>query len=156
MASLLDTPDALRDVTSPWIFTAGSIRPARGLLDAIAALAQLEPSVRLVIAGEADPSMHPHERALRRRAEELGVSARIVWAGRLRPDQMAWCYRHCSVFLTTTRAEACPNTALEALFHGCSIIATGDEPMPEFLGDVARYYSRGQVGSLVRMLAPMA
>jgi glycosyltransferase involved in cell wall biosynthesis len=65
---------------------------------------------------------------------------------------MAWCYAHCAVFLATTRAEACPNTALEALIHGCSVVSTSADPMPEFLGDAARYYPRGEARTLARVL----
>lgn len=150
--SLAIQPPALRGVDTPWIFTAGSIRPARGLVDAIGAIARLDAAVRLVVAGAPDPSTVSHHRTLRQLADRLGAADRIVWPGRLSPDEMAWCYAHCTVFLATTRAEACPNTALEAMVHGCSVVSTSAEPMPEFLGDTARYYPRGQAEALAGVL----
>jgi glycosyltransferase involved in cell wall biosynthesis len=133
-------PPLLSGIEGPWIFTAGSIRPARGLEDLVHALPRLGSGVRLVVAGGTDPSAAGYERRLRELASQAGVDRQIVWAGRLDPDSVAWCYSRCAVYVTTTRTEACPNTALEALSHGCSIVATDVDPMPEFFGPCARYY----------------
>ena len=142
-------PLRLPPMDGRWVLTAGSIRPARGLIDAILAWPDVEPDVTLAIAGEPDPPTVRHARLLRRRAEHLGVGKRILWLGRLSPEEMAWCYGHCDAFLTTTRAEACPNTGLEAMSHGCSIVSTSVDPMPEFFADVARFYPPGDTRGLV-------
>jgi glycosyltransferase involved in cell wall biosynthesis len=63
---------------------------------------------------------------------------------------MAWCFRHCEAFVMTSRAEACPNVALEAMSHGCRVVSTGQPPMPEFFGEAARYYRAGDAIDLAR------
>lgn len=47
-----------------------------------------------------------------------GNSGSVVWAESLSRKEMAWCYASCSVFVITSRVEACQNTALEALAYG--------------------------------------
>jgi glycosyltransferase involved in cell wall biosynthesis len=140
-----------------FVFTAGSIRPARGLEDLIRALAPTDatrqPAPALVIAGRADAGTRAYGERMRRLAERLRVASRIVWAGQLGPPEMAWCYDHCAAFVMTSRAEACPNTALEAMAHGCQIVSTRQPPMPEFFGEAALYYQPGDPAGLARQLA---
>ncbi len=126
-----------------FILTAGSIRPARGLEDLIRAMAIVgarDPALTLVIAGQADSGTQSYRLRMQRLAEDLGVVGRIVWAGQLKPLEMAWCYDRTELFVATSRAEACPNVALEAMSHGCQVISTHQPPMPEFFGEVALYY----------------
>jgi glycosyltransferase involved in cell wall biosynthesis len=129
---------------SRFLFTAGSVRPARGLEDVIGALPQVlrtHPGQSLVIAGGVDRSGQPYAARMRRMARALGVEERIVWAGHLSAAEMAWSFGHCGAFVVTSRAEACPNLALEAMIHGAPVVSTMQEPMPEFFQDSAVYYS---------------
>jgi glycosyltransferase involved in cell wall biosynthesis len=144
-------PEALKSETPRrFVFTAGSIRPARGLEDALRAMAQLQraEAVTLVIAGWEDYGMGAYRRRLQRLGAEL-CAERVVWAGRLTAPEMAWCFAHCAAYLTTSRAEACPNTTLEALSHGCQVVAPQMPPMPEFLAASALCYRPGDIGALV-------
>ena len=132
-------------------FAAGSIRPARGLEELIRALARLRErgsTPGLVIAGEPDAGTGGYGRRMARLAEAVGVASQVVWAGRLTAAEMAWCFHRCAVFVTTSRAEACPNTALEAMSYGCQVVSTRQPPMPEFFRDVGRYYGPGDAGEL--------
>lgn len=132
------------DIGGQFLFTAGSIRPARGLEDAIRAMAKLsayDPSLQLLIGGKPDRSTQFYEQQMQHRANKLGVGSRVVWLGQLSALEMSWCYYHCAAFVMTSRAEACPNTALEAMSHGCQIVSTRQPPMPEFFGESASYYT---------------
>ena len=40
----------------------------------------------------------------------------------------------------TSRVEACPNIALEAMSQGCICIAANNPPLPEFFGDAVIFY----------------
>ncbi len=144
-ATLWRRPQRLVDPDALFLFTAGSIRPARGLVTAIDAFAQLSPhhaQLRLVIAGQPTPDAEAHFAYLRARAAAAGVGHRVDWVGSLVGDEMAWCYGHAVAFVMTSRAEACPNVALEALSHGCLVVSTHRDPMPEFFGDAAVYTAR--------------
>jgi len=126
-----------------FLFTAGSIRPARGLEDLIRASAiAFSPTnpCRIVVGGESDPGLESHLRRLKGLAETLGVASRFAWVGKLTMVQMAWCFYKAVGFVMTSRAEACPNLALEAMNYGCRVISTRQPPMPEFFGENARYY----------------
>jgi glycosyltransferase involved in cell wall biosynthesis len=141
-----------------FVFTAGSIRPFRGLADAIGALVHLPPSLgdlSLVIAGRIEGRVHGYMRELRNLAESLGLAARITWAGYLQDEEMAWCFGNCAAFAMTSRVEACPNTALEAMSYGAACVATTNAPMPEFFGDAAIYYSAGDRLGLAQAIASL-
>ncbi len=132
-----------KDPAEPWFFAAGSIRPARGLEDAIDAVAILRDrniAGSLIIAGEGNKH---YFRTLTDRVADRAVQDRITWVGELSAPQMAWCYARCAAFLMTSRVEACPNTALEALSYGAPCISTTEPPMPEFFGPDAAYYQAG-------------
>ena len=144
-------PAALPEgVEREFIFTAGSIRPARGLEDVLRAM--LEVDRDLVIAGAADSATEHHARAMRALAGRLGIAGRVHWIGRLDAEEMAWCFARARLFVMTSRAEACPNTVLEAMAEGTGSISTDQPPMPEFYGDAAIYYRRGDAADLARRL----
>jgi glycosyltransferase involved in cell wall biosynthesis len=137
----------------PFLFTAGSIRPARGLEDVILALAaDAGAGRRLVVAGKVDRGAEAYDRRLWRLARDQNVAHRIVWPGHLSADDMSWCFRNADLFVMTSRAEACPNIALEAMSDGALIVSGDNAPMPEFFGQAARYYRRGDAVSLARTI----
>jgi glycosyltransferase involved in cell wall biosynthesis len=150
-----DRPEALASVEAGgFLFAAGSIRPARGLEDAIQALGRLGAGTPpLVIAGKPDADSLPYARRLRRLAEREGVAGRVVWVGGLDRAGMDWAYAHCACFVMTSRCEACPNTVLEAMSHGCFSISVERPPMTELFADTARYYHEADIGGLAQRLA---
>jgi glycosyltransferase involved in cell wall biosynthesis len=149
-------PPALEGLQeSSFIFTAGAIRAYRGLEDAIQALgrrAVVRRNLSLVIAGKPDTGSEAYYRYLVKRARETEVGERVLWTGHLERDELAWCYRNCSLFIMTSRVEACPNTALEAMAYSCLIISTRNPPMPEFFQDAAFYYNEGDAAGLAQQV----
>jgi len=153
------TPVRPKAVPLEWedrfFFTAGSIRPSRGLDDIVQALKKLAAIGRdlpLVVAGTPDPSSHGYERRLKRLIERLGVQDKVVWAEHLTAEEMLWCYSRASLFIMTSRVEACPNIALEALSCGGGCIAAENPPLPEFFRDAALYYQPGNPHSLAEAI----
>lgn len=139
-----------------FLFTAGSIRPARGLEDLLRALPEIrrtQPELRLYIGGAPTPDARGHAERMRGLARSLGVGDSVVWLGHLGRSEMAWCFGQCEAFVMTSRAEACPNTLLEAMAHGCGIISTDCSPMPEFAGECALYYRPGDAAMLAARVA---
>lgn len=127
-----------------FLFAAGSIRPARGLEDALNAMTFLDglPEIcGLVIAGNVCPRMRAYKKHLEKWIKLQGLSSKVCWTGQLDDREMAWCYQNCNVFLMTSRVEACPNIALEAMAHGCLSIAANNPPLPEVFQDAAVFYS---------------
>lgn len=134
------------------LFTAGSIRPARGLEDIVSALPLLDADVRLVIAGHADRGCARYAEGLRRLCGDLDITPRVTFAGQLGQAEMEAAFRSCAAFVMTSRAEACPNTALEAMSYGCAVVSVDRAPMPEFFGDAALYYPIAEAGALAAQL----
>lgn len=129
-----------------WIFTAGSIRPARGLADFVDAAVELrargrEP--RVLVAGDVSGRAGRFRDRFVADARKRGVHDCFVFLGALSPSEMAWCFANCAAFAMTSRVEACPNTALEALSYGTRCIAADNEPLPEIFVDGADYYPAG-------------
>lgn len=146
----LAVPACFRDgVTDKFVFTAGSIRPARALEDLLGALVGLaDRGLPLVVAGSASPGTVPYWKRMQRLADDLGVSSRVRWVGQLTSAEMSWCYYHCLAFVMTSRVEACPNIVLEAMSHGAVCVSSRNPPMPEFFADSAVYYDAGDAESL--------
>jgi glycosyltransferase involved in cell wall biosynthesis len=132
-----------REWGGEFLFTAGSMHPYRGLDDVIKALALLaSQGVRppVVIAGGADSTQLPYLQKMQNLAEKSGVQAQIAWTGHLEVAEMSWCYSHCRLFLMTSRVEACPNIALEAMSHRAFCLAADNPPLPEIFQEAALYY----------------
>lgn len=150
-------PDIILDGwDNKFIFTAGSICPARGLRDIIQAMKELsrqggEP-VRLVIAGETGQRMARYHKKLKDLAKKNNLLDRICWASWLNEKEMAWCYKNCNAFVMTSRVEACPNIVLEAMAHGCVCVSTETSPMPEFFKNAAIFYPPKDARSLARAI----
>ncbi|MBU0598537.1 MAG: glycosyltransferase family 4 protein [Candidatus Omnitrophica bacterium] len=144
----VDNQKSVRPVLIPqerdkFLFTAGSIDPYRGLEDILTALQVLHAQglkIKLVIAGEARKVMASYKRKLQKFLVQNKIANQVCWTGLLKASEMAWCYKNCQAFIATTRVEACPNIALEAMAHGSVIISTDNMPLPEFFGDAAYYY----------------
>lgn len=155
-----DKPKALQSIDSgSFIFTAGSLRPARGLEDIIKALGILRRNGRrsvLVIAGEVNPGTAFYREQMQRLAVQSGVATDVHWAGQLNSQEMSWCFYNCASFVMTSRAEACPNVVLEAMAHGCLCVSTRQPPMPEFFRDFANYYEPGDAEGLAEQLMTIA
>jgi glycosyltransferase involved in cell wall biosynthesis len=141
---------------SQFIFTAGSIRPARGLDDLFMALSNLSQNgfdvPHMVIAGDTTRSMKAYKKKLNKYAIKNSLQDRIHWVGNLDDKGMTWCYKSCSAFVMTSRVEACPFTALEAMKYHCTIISSDSLPMPEIFGNTATYYNYGSGESLAEAI----
>lgn len=144
-----------RKVPNTWagkfLFTAGSVRPARGLEDLFNVskyINKVSDISGIVIAGAPSPRMQAYQHHLKSWVLKHGLSDKICWAGHLSYKEMGWCYQNCYAFVMTTRVEACPNTALEALSHGCICISNNIPPMPEIFSEAAVYYNQEDPKSL--------
>lgn len=156
VSALRDDESKLPATVSPewagnFIFAAGSIESYRGLEDIIRAVHHLKKSgmdERLIIAGSARSAMKPYYAKLQRLVDQLDIRRNVCWAGMLSEKEMAWCYRHARIFVMSSRVEACPNTALEAMSYGNQVISTDVPPMFEFFDALAEYYSPGDYVAL--------
>jgi glycosyltransferase involved in cell wall biosynthesis len=105
------------------------------LLGATARLARWWPTVRLVLIGDG-----PCRAALESQASELGIAARVVFAGE-RPPGANWNHLF-DVSVLASRDEAFPNAIVEAMAAGRPVVATA-------VGALADAVHEGETGRLV-------
>ncbi|MDD5595593.1 MAG: glycosyltransferase family 1 protein [Candidatus Omnitrophica bacterium] len=127
-----------------FLFMAGPIEPYKGLEDIIIALKNIKVLKKdvpySVIAGAHRKSMDGYAGKLKKMIGKNGLDDRIIWAGQLNEEEMNWCYANCSLFLVASRVESMSFISLEAMSHGCLIIAANNPPLPEIHEDSAVYY----------------
>ena len=136
----LVVPDSWKD---NFLFTAGSIRPARGLEDILYALKHLDAEkfdINLLIAGATAPNMLPYLKSLKAKIAEFGLQRKIIWSGSLNHEQMSWCYKNCQLFVMTSRVEALAMIACEAISRGRICITADSSVLPEVFNNAAVYY----------------
>ena len=142
--SLKKPASILQSWKGDFLFTAGSIRPARGLEDAIFAVRQISgkrgKDCKLAVAGSVTWNMRGYYRKLKTAVRCFGLESSILFTGPLSEQEMCWCYQHCKMFLMTSRVEACPNIALEIMANGCIAIVADNPPLPEMLDNTAIFY----------------
>lgn len=137
------------------IFAAGSIRPARGLEDIILAFSMIKsrfPKLKLKIAGKVEPVMKNYKKSLDNLINNHGLTKRIIWLDYVDTSKMIELFNESKVFVMTSRVEACPNLAIEAMKYGNYIISSENEPMPEFFRNGAIYYSEKNHNQLAKKL----
>jgi len=139
-----------------FLFSAGPVRPYKGFEDIICAMQYLSkydfdyPPV--VIAGHVSRSFKRYKEKLDKLSKKKGVYDKVFWAGRLNPQEMNWCFQNCAAFIMTSRVESASNLALEAMSHGCVIISTANQALPEMFGNTAQYYETGSGENLAHIV----
>ena len=152
-------PSAIPDNWSgTFLFTAGSIRPARGLEDiiyAVRTLTHMKIPVYLVIAGKTDTNMISYKRSLQDIISKNGMENRVIWIENLNEAEMKWCYKNCNIFIMTSRVESFGMIGLEAMSNGCVCIAANNPCLPEIFEDSAVYYSPRNHNMLAKTIQRM-
>ena len=151
-------PSAIPDNWSgTFLFTAGSIRPARGLEDILLALNHISEAdvAGLVIAGYTTPQTLRYREKLMAIIERKKINIPVIWADSLNPEEMSWCYQNCKAFVMTSRVESFGMIAVEAMSHGCVCISSDNPCLPEIFKDAAVYYSPRDSHSLSRQIQAM-
>jgi len=144
-------PDLIPDSwIGNFIFTAGSIRPYRGLEDIIYSINKIPESLikGVVIAGESTRNLSKYHNNLLKIIDKLNIQSRICWTGNLNTNELNWCYSNCCIFVVTSRIESFCMIAGEAMSHGCICISTKNPCLPEVFGNGALYYESGNIDSL--------
>lgn len=123
-------PDAEHslDPSAPHLVVARNLEHIYGndiALKAFAKVLEVIPGARLSIAGSG-----PELASLTALAEQLGVSERVSFTGRLDRDEMAALYRQADVMLNPTRVDNMPNSVLEAMASGLPVVATSVGGVP--------------------------
>lgn len=147
-----EKPEGLPDnFGKQFIFTAGSIRPARGLIDLINALVILNLKgikIPLIIAGDTIKEVQYYKKYLTEVIKQGGLEDFVFWMGKLNQKNMNWLYKNCKIFVMTSRVESFGMIAGEAMAHGCVSVSANNPCLPEIFGNSALFYQPGNSDEL--------
>ena len=151
--NIVARPPVSIDIGDSFIFTAGTISPARGLEDIILAFVNLKKggefeSLKLYIAGGVPGYSKGYSKKLRNIVSKNDLTGDVIWLGFEGQPEMKWCFRHCEVFVMTSRMESFGITAAEAMANGARVVSTNSPCLPEVFGNYASYYNAGDYQSL--------
>ncbi|MEM9379470.1 MAG: glycosyltransferase, partial [Planctomycetota bacterium] len=120
------------DARGRMVLVVGHLIERKDPLLSLAAFAAASPGPEdaLVFVGRG-----PLEGAVRTRADELGLGARVTLAGERPPEELVDWYRAASALLLTSSREGRPNVVLEALSCGRPVLATDAGGTSELLRD---------------------
>lgn len=100
------------------------------LIDAVAEACRTVPELLFLITGEG-----PAEKALRRRAEDLGIADNVRFLGYLdRQHELPDCYSAADVFIFASRTETQGLVLLEAMAMGLPVVALAAMGTKDILG----------------------
>jgi glycosyltransferase involved in cell wall biosynthesis len=111
-------------------------RPHKNQEVLIRALALLEPGMRLVLAGHAEP----YEQTLRAITGELGLSERVVFADWVDDADLEGLWAMAAVAAVPSLAEGFGLPLLEALAHGVPVVASDLPVLREIGADSPRFF----------------
>jgi glycosyltransferase involved in cell wall biosynthesis len=123
---------------SPVVGTVASLNPMKGLehfLDAAAQISAARPEARFVIVGGAPETHLAYRERLRRRADELGLSNPVVFAGERADVERCYPAFDVHVISSLPRSEGTTTTALEAQSCGVPVVATRVAAVAEVVDD---------------------
>jgi glycosyltransferase involved in cell wall biosynthesis len=145
-----------KDWEGNFLFTAGSIRPARGLEDILGAMKYLileKVNIKgVVISGKTESRMVPYRKKLEEWIKINNLSSKIYWTGKLSEREMSWCYRNCKMFVMTSRVESFGMIAGEAMAYGCVCVSSDSPCLPEIFGEAAVFYLHNKVELLAETI----
>ena len=151
ICELLNKPEQIPESwRGKFLFTAGSIRPARGLEDLLNSIELIpESQVKgVIIAGDSTSSMIRYKEHLKKRIKMKRIESRVLWTGNLSENELHWCYSNCFAFVMTSRVESFGMIAGEAMASGCVCISANNSCLPEIFGNCALYYTPAHVSKL--------
>lgn len=118
----------------------------RTAFEALGRVAQRDPQITFVCTGQLDDHRNPdYVPQLRRRVEDLGLAARILFLGLIpRADQIAL-FRLARGVLQPSLFEGWSTVIEDAKAVGCPVLASDFPVHIEQLGSSGRYFRRGDV-----------
>lgn len=117
--------------------------------DCIRALALLPPMIRFQILGTG-----VEEAPLKKLADKLGVSGRVVFMGHVDHAQLPERLHAADIFIRPSRSEGMGNSFLEAMAAGLPVVATQEGGIADFLFDAKRNTDKPTTGWAVDANSP--
>ncbi|HEX9371605.1 MAG TPA: glycosyltransferase family 1 protein [Roseiflexaceae bacterium] len=158
---------------APYFLYVGTIQPRKNLAPLIEAFAQLEARDWRLEASDAVPTSSPQPpasslrlviagkpgwltEAIERRAAELGVADRVVFAGYVADDDLPALLSGALAFAFPSLYEGFGLPVLEAMACGAPVLASNTSSLPEVAGDAALLVDPDDTAAIAGGLARLA
>ena len=135
--------DPIRDfeglLDTPYFLALASIDPRKNTLaviDAFSRLSSLGNNNHLVVVA----SHNTAAELIRQKAQEYGVTQKIIILTGINDAELRHLYHHCAAFIFASLDEGFGLPPLEAMACGCAVASSNCASMPEILGDAAIYF----------------
>lgn len=122
-------PYLKRNISGPVLLAVSRIAPGKGLDELIAALPEIveqEPEAQLVLIGE-DFGL---QNILQQQAEQLGLTGRVHFLGKLSREHVVAAFQHAAVFVHPTHFEAFGIVIAESQAAGTPVVARNSTAVP--------------------------
>jgi glycosyltransferase involved in cell wall biosynthesis len=129
-------------IENEYIVYAGIYRPRKNhaaLLRAFRRFLSNNGHANLVFVGP----LNGEEQELRRLADELGISQKVIFTGFVDDYELRALYSAARVYACPSLYEGFGFTVLEAMACGTPVVCTGETSLPEVAGDAALYADPG-------------
>lgn len=126
-------------ISSPLLLSPYNLEPRKNLtklLEAVALLRGRYPKLKLILFGRG--ALTPQREAdFAERLQQLGIADIVQLLGFVDDGDLAWLYRHCTVFVFPTLYEGFGLPVLEAMACGACVVARNASAMAEVAGQAA-------------------
>ena len=150
---------ALADAArAPFLLSPYNLEPRKNLaalLMAVAAPRPAQPDLRLVLFGGAALTSD-REAAFRAMVRDLRLDDAVLLTGFLAPDELAYLYARCAMFVFPSLYEGFGLPVLEAMAAGCCVVARNCSATAEVLGDAGVQVDTADASALAGAIAQLA
>ena len=120
----------------------------RDLIDALDRLPDRLADIDIVFCGRPGPESE----RLREQASAVGLTDRVHVLGRVPEADLHWLYHHALALTFPSEYEGFGNPCLEAMAHGCPVLASNATALPEVLEDAGVLIPTGDVDAWARAI----
>jgi len=152
-AALTAAARARYGLTTSYVLYVGNFNPHKNIPRLIRGFALLPGAVRsrhvLVLAG----GYGDGRPELARLADSLGLTDRVIFAGRVEDVDLPALYSEAAAYVTPSLEEGFGTTVLEAMACGAPVISSNRAALPEVVGDAGLLFDAEQEAELASTLA---
>ena len=118
-----------------FILMTGTMTPRKNIDRALEALSQIgnKTDIKLLLAG----GVSKKSQATLQKISDTNLTDRVIVAGFLTDEELAWCYENAEMLLFCSIYEGFGLPPLEAMRHNLPVIASNVTSIPEVVGDAA-------------------
>ncbi len=148
-----ETPDRLwTPVGTLRLLFIGRLDPKKGIENLLRALKQFDEKVSLIVCGTGDPD---YASSLRMLAAELGLSARVKFAGQVEGEAKSRAFWNADTCVVPSHTENFAMVVAEALAYGVPVIASRGTPWKELVERQCGLWVENDPSSLANAVTEM-